>query len=98
MKNKAPKRDFDMRPEVVIDLYFPKEVDGTLHKSFTMRRPLTEDSMLAAKVKGSDHDRGIFLLARLCGTSPDVIEKLDEVDTDVMSEQLQAFKGRQSAA
>ena len=90
-------KDFDKRTEVDIVLNYPVTVDGQEHKTLTMRRPKGKDSLKAASYKGSDAKRGMLYFADLCGVSPDVIEELDEVDTDQLSEQLQAFTGRRAA-
>ncbi|GJD31509.1 hypothetical protein PMNALOAF_2768 [Methylobacterium adhaesivum] len=91
------KKNYDKRLEVEVPLEFPFETGGVEYAKLTMRRPKTRDSMDAAKVKGTDGDRGVFMLARLCNVSPDVIEELDEIDSNTLSEQLSAFTGRQSA-
>lgn len=96
--NDQTKRDPDMRPEARIELAFPV-TDPTEHievDALIMRRPKTKDSLAAAKFKGGEAERGIFLLARLCGVSTDLIGELDEVDAQKLSDQLDAFRGRQS--
>jgi hypothetical protein len=87
----------DMRLSAKIDLDFPVEADGMKYPFLTMRRPKTKDSMKAAKFKGHDADRGILLLADLCGVAPDVIQELDELDAKKLGEQLDAFRGGQSS-
>jgi hypothetical protein len=91
------KTKADMRLTVLIPLDFPVEVDGTKYTSLTMRRPKTKDSMKAAKFKGHDADKGVLLLADLCGVAPDVIEELDEIDAKKLGDQLDAFRGGQSS-
>ncbi|WP_315765544.1 phage tail assembly protein [Bradyrhizobium sp. SZCCHNR2009] len=89
------KKKADMRLTAKIDLDFPIEADGMKYSSLTMRRPKTKDSKKAAKFKGHDADRGILLLADLCGVAPDVIEELDELDAKKLGDQLDAFRGGQ---
>ena len=89
-------KKFDRRSQADVTLEFPVDVDGVSYTKLTMRRPKTADTMAAAKQKGSEHERGVFLLARLCDVSPNVIEELDEIDSDALGEQLNAFTGRQS--
>lgn len=88
--------DFDRRPEAVVTLDYPVKVEGTEYATLTMRRPKTKDSLNVAKARGSDAERGILLFARLCNVSPDVIGELDEVDTDKLGKQLEAFRPRQA--
>lgn len=90
------KKEFDRRLEVAIPLEFPKTVDGQTYTSLTMRRPTTADGIAAAEYKGSEGRKGLFLFARLCNVSPDVIEALDEIDSQALGEQHSAFTGRQS--
>ncbi|MGJ4961345.1 phage tail assembly protein [Bradyrhizobium sp. HKCCYLRH3061] len=87
----------DMRAEAPITLDFPIEVDGVKYSSLTMRRPKTKDSKKAAKFKGHDADRGVLLLADLCGVAPNVIDELDEYDAKKLGDQLDAFRGGQSS-
>ncbi|WP_315786895.1 MULTISPECIES: phage tail assembly protein [unclassified Bradyrhizobium] len=87
----------DMRAEASITLDFPIEVDGVKYASLTMRRPKTKDSKKAAKFKGHDADRGVLLLADLCGVAPNVIDELDEYDAKKLGDQLDAFRGGQSS-
>ncbi|WP_311276176.1 phage tail assembly protein [Methylobacterium sp. WCS2018Hpa-22] len=87
---------YDTDSEKTIKLDFPVTVDAMEYKELTMRRPKTKDSIAASKFKGSEAERGIFLMAKLCNVSPDVIEELDEVDANKLGEQHKAFTGRQS--
>lgn len=88
---------FDRRESAEIKLQYPVTADGVTYDKLTMRRPKTKDGIAASKFKGNESERGIFLLAQLCGVSPDVIEELDEVDADALGEQHKAFTGRQAA-
>lgn len=91
------KKTYDKRLVVEVPLEFPITVNAVPYASLAMRRPKTADTIAASKLKGSDGERGVFMLARLCDVSPDVIEELDEIDSNALSEQLSAFTGRQSA-
>lgn len=84
----------DLRPTATIPLAFPVTVDGMEHKSLVMRRPKTKDGLASAKHAGTEADRGVFLLARLCDVSPEVIEELDQLDAEALGAQLEAFQGR----
>ncbi|WP_407156300.1 phage tail assembly protein [Bradyrhizobium sp. STM 3557] len=86
----------DMRLTADVELKFPVTVDAVAYKKLTMRRPKTKDSIKAAKFKGHDADKGILLLADLCGVAPNVIEELDEFDAKKLGDQLEAFRGGQS--
>ncbi|MGJ4942491.1 phage tail assembly protein [Bradyrhizobium sp. HKCCYLS1011] len=86
----------DMRLTADVKLDFPVTVDAVAYNKLTMRRPKTKDSIKAAKFKGHDADRGILLLADLCGVAPDVIQELDELDAKKLGDQLEAFRGGQS--
>lgn len=88
-------KQFDKRLEVEIPLEFPVTVDGQEYKSLTMRRPKTADGLAAAQFKGNDAAKGIFLFARLCNVAPSVIEELDEIDSEALGAQHNAFTGRQ---
>ncbi|WP_234713352.1 phage tail assembly protein [Rhodopseudomonas palustris] len=88
----------DMRPQAEITLDFPVTVDATEYKTLTMRRPKTKDSVKAAKMRNvTEVERGILLLADLCGVAPNVIGELDEIDAIKLNEQLEAFRGGQSS-
>jgi hypothetical protein len=86
----------DERLYATIKLDFPVAVDGITYDKLTMRAPKTKDSLAASRRKGSDAERGIFLLARLCDVTPEVIEELYEIDAQKLGEQLDTFRGRQS--
>lgn len=95
-------KDFDARTEVEISLSFPVTFDGVTYSKLTMRRPKTKDGIAASKFKGSEAERGIYLLSRLCSAngapvSPDLIGELDDVDADALGEQHKAFTGRQGS-
>lgn len=90
--------EHDLRPFAEIPLKFPVTVDAVEHDKLVMRRPKTKDSLAAARHKGAEADRGIFLLARLCDVTPEVIEELDELDATALGEQLDRFRGRRSEA
>lgn len=89
------EKEFDKRLNATIKLSFPVEVNGTLYEELSMRRPKTKDTLLAAKQKGGEVERGVYLMARLCDVEPDVIEELDEVDAEKLGEQHKAFTGRE---
>ncbi|BAM87693.1 conserved hypothetical protein [Bradyrhizobium oligotrophicum S58] len=97
MSDDEDKKQPDMRAEAKITLDFPIEVEGQKYSSLTMRRPKTKDSKKAAKFKGHDADRGVLLLADLCGVAPNVIDELDEYDAKKLGDQLDAFRGGQSS-
>jgi hypothetical protein len=77
-----------------VKLRFPVTVDGVEYTSLTMRQPRTRDNIVASKRIGNDAERGVFMLARLCDVSPDVIEELYEIDAMALSAQLDLFRGR----
>ena len=92
---------YDKRLTVDIALDYPVTVGGVKYDVLTMRRPKTKDSLIAAGYKGSDAEKGVRLYANLCTfkgepVSPDVIEELDDVDSDKLGEQHKAFTGRQA--
>jgi hypothetical protein len=76
-----------------VHLDFPITVDGETFDKFTMRRPKVSDNLWAAKLKGSDFEKGVSLLARLCGVAPEVMAELDEFDAGRLNDQLEAFRG-----
>lgn len=76
-----------------VPLKYPVTLDGETYKTLTMRRPKVADNQWAANQKCSDMDRGIRLLARLCGVAPEVISELDEFDAIKLQEQLDSFRG-----
>lgn len=90
--------DFDRRAEAEIKLEYPVTVDAVTYEALIMRRPKTKDSLAAAKHKGGEAERGIFMLARLCNVAPNVIEELDAIDAEALGEQLEAFQGRGAKA
>ena len=91
------KKNFDKRLSVDVELSFPREIDGVTRNSLTMRRPNVSDQVDASKAKGSEAEKAVFGLARLCDVAPDDILKLDSVDFDALNEQYEAFTGRSSA-
>lgn len=88
--------DFDRRLEAEIVLQYPVTVNGQVYTSLKMRRPKTKDGLAAARHKGSDAERGIFIFSRLCDVEPAVLEELDEVDSEALGAQYRAFTGRAS--
>ena len=89
-------KNFDKRASVEIELFEPIEIDGAKRTSLTMRRPKVADQIAASKAKGSEAEKAVYGLARLCDVAPDDISKLDTVDFDALNEQYEAFTGRQS--
>lgn len=82
---------------VTVKLDFPVEVDGVLCESFVMRRPKVRDIRSASHVKGTDADQEAVLIGNLCEVSPEVIDGLDFMDCNKLSEALQNFRSPNSA-
>ncbi len=92
------EKNYDKRTEATISLDFPFTVDGVNYDKLVMRRPKTKDSMAAARQAGTEADRTLFILSRVCNVSPSIIEELDEIDLNKVAEQYAAFTGRQLAS
>ena len=84
----------DLRATVEVPLQFPVTIDAREYKALKMRRPRTRDVLAARKYSSDEMERAVFVMARLCDVSPDVIEELDEFDTDTLADQLGRFRLR----
>lgn len=73
-----------------VTLKFPVTVDGHEYAVLNMRRCKVKDRRLAAKQK-TDEDREIALIANLCEVPPNVIDELDAVDYEALTEVLKGF-------
>jgi|GEM_PF-314837 len=74
-----------------IRLQYPLSVDGMTIESFTMRRPLVRDRLIAEKASGSEVEKEIRLIANLCEIAPQHIEMLDLADYTKLQECLAGF-------
>jgi len=83
----------DLSATATIKLDFPFDADGQAFTELTMRRPKMKDNHAIQKMKGSDFERGVSMLARLCDVAPEVIHELDELDANKLQEQLNSFRG-----
>lgn len=83
----------DKRASAEIVLDFPITFDGETVSKLIMRRPKVKDSKVAAAQPGDDSEKGIFMIARLCGQPPEFFEELDLADFDKVEKQFNSFRG-----
>ena len=74
-----------------IHLDYPVIANGVVTEKFNMRRPLVRDRLVAEKVKGSEIEKEIRLMANLCEVAPTDIENLDMADYAKLQECLTGF-------
>lgn len=77
-----------------VKLEFPVELDGTNYAELTARRPRIADNVWADKQKGTELERGLAMLARLCDVPPEVIHELDDLDAERLQDKVNSFRGR----
>lgn len=82
---------------VDIDLAAPIKVDGVDRSSLTMRRPTVGDMLDMQRGKGSDAEREVKLIARLCDVAPQDLHGVDTADWDLLQAALLGFRGARVA-
>ncbi len=77
---------------VTVKLDYPIMLDGVTCEALVMRRPKVRDIKSASHVKGTDADQEAFLIGNLCEVPPEVIDGLDFMDYNKLSDALQNFR------
>ena len=71
-------------------------LDGVACDALVMRRPKVRDIRSASHVKGTDADQEAVLIGNLCDVPPEVIDDLDFMDYNKLSDALQNFRSPSS--
>ena len=77
--------------EQKLTLDFPFTKDGIQYTELNIARPKVKDRLAASRKAGTDAEKEVFLFAKLCNTSPDVIEEMDASDYQRLQEVLSDF-------
>ena len=77
-----------------IALEYPITVAGAQVSVVQMRRPTVRDRILFDKDQGSEVEKELSMMARLCDMDPDQMMDLDAADYDRVQEQFTAFRSR----
>ena len=64
----------------VIKLIEPITVNGTTYENLRIRRPKVRDRLAVERMKKSEAEKEIFMIANLAEVEPEVIEELDLAD------------------
>lgn len=75
----------------VIELDKSIEINGATVNKLTMREPTVGDQIAASKVKGSDADQEVFLIATICDVSPADLHKVKLSDYRKLQEAFVGF-------
>lgn len=81
---------------VTVKLDYAVVLDGVACDALVMRRPKVRDIRSASHVKGTDADQEAVLIGNLCDVPPEVIDDLDFMDYNKLSEALQNFRSPSS--
>ncbi len=74
-----------------VTLFVPVTISGTTYETINIRRPKVRDRLAVERMKKTDAEREIALIANLAEISVDVIEELDLADYGKVQEVLQGF-------
>lgn len=74
-----------------VELTEPVVVSEVTYKSLNIRRPKVRDRLVVERMKKSDAEKEINMIANLAEVSVDVIEELDLADYNKIQEVLQDF-------
>ena len=81
---------------VTVKLDYAVVLDGVACDALVMRRPKVRDIRSASHVKGTEADQEAVLIGNLCDVPPEVIDDLDFMDYNKLSEALQNFRSPSS--
>ena len=74
-----------------ITLFVPVTISGTTYETINIRRPKVRDRLAVERIKKTDAEKEIAMIANLAEVTVDVIEELDLADYNKVQEILQGF-------
>jgi len=80
-----------MEDFVDVPLSKPIKIDGVDVKTLRMREITVKDSLVSSKMKGTDAENEIQLMANLCNVSPEDLQQLKMRDYAKLQTALKSF-------
>jgi hypothetical protein len=74
-----------------ITLTIPVTINGTVYEKINIRRPKVRDRLAVERIKKTDAEKEITMIANLAEVTVEVIEELDLADYGKVQEVLQGF-------
>lgn len=74
-----------------IKLFVPVTISGSTYETINIRRPKVRDRLAVERIKKTDAEKEIALIANLTEVTVEVIEELDLADYNKVQEALQGF-------
>lgn len=74
-----------------IKLFVPVTISGLTYETINIRRPKVRDRLAVERIKKTDAEKEIALIANLTEVTVEVIEELDLADYNKVQEALQGF-------
>lgn len=74
-----------------IKLFVPVTISGATYETINIRRPKVRDRLAVERIKKTDAEKEIAMIANLAEVTVDVIEELDLADYGKVQEVLQGF-------
>lgn len=74
-----------------IILHIPVTVENVTHEKLNIRRPKVRDRLAVERIKKTDAEKEIAMIANLAEVSVEAIEELDLADYGKVQEVLQGF-------
>lgn len=74
-----------------ITLTIPVTINGTVYEKINIRRPKVRDRLAVERIKKTDAEKEIAMIANLAEVTVETIEELDLADYGKVQEALQGF-------